>query len=156
MDCREVEHKIDRYLRGELPGDVADEVEAHLDGCADCRGALQDARELQDAFGRASTPPVPDGFASDLRERAAEREETIIGPLPAWRSLSKPWKAAVAAGLVVGLALGIIMGAGPEQSDRGGARKVARAPGVDYMSSAHEGSINRAFVSMVSGPQGEK
>ena len=156
MHCGKVEHKIDRYLRDELPGEAADEIEAHLDGCPNCRGALEDARELEDMFGRASTPPVPDGFASDLRERAAEREETIIGPLPAWRSLSTPWRAAVAAGLVVGLALGIMMGAGPEQSDRAEARKVARAPGVDYMSSAHEGSINRAFVSMVSGPQGEE
>lgn len=155
MNCRETRHKLDRYLRGELPGEVADEVKTHLEGCPDCRGALDTARELAEVFHRASTPPTPEGFASDLRELAAEREETILGPLPAWRTLSTPWRAAVAASLVVGLALGIIMGSGPE-NPAGQEVEAAQAPGLDYLSDSPRGSINRAFVSMVSDSQGEK
>ncbi len=160
MDCRETQHKIDRYLRGELPGDAADEVEAHIDACPDCRRALDNARKLETVFRRASTPPAPDEFASDLRERAAERGQqsapdgdTVLGPLPAWRTLSTPWRAAVAASLVVGLALGIILGSGPASSRRTEAARAAQTPGLDYLSDSPRGSINHAFVSMISRSQ---
>ena len=156
MDCRKTQRKIDRYLRDELPRRAADEVDEHLQTCPDCREALENARRLNTMFERASTPPVPEAFAAGLRERAAERKNAILGPLPAWNSMSAPWRAAVAAGLVVGLALGIIMGAparGPT-SDR--APEVGHATGIDYLAQQPRGSINRAFLSMVSGPNGEE
>ncbi len=152
MECRKTQYKIDRYWRGGLSGEVADEVEAHLETCPECREALENARRLQHIVGRASTPPVPDGFASTVRERADERHDTIL-PLPSWRSLSAPWRTAVAASVVVGLGLGFIMGAGPQEAPRENGPEVAEATGLDYLSDSPQGSINRAYLNIIYRPE---
>jgi len=141
MECPEVKRKIDRYLRDELPSEASDRLEAHLRDCPDCRAALEGARGLEDVFRGSASPPVPDGFAKEVRVRAESA-------LPSWRSLSAPWRAAVAASLVVGLALGILMASG-------GAGRPPRAgspglKGLGYLSESPPGSINRAVAGLLS------
>ncbi|MEF8787448.1 MAG: zf-HC2 domain-containing protein [Planctomycetota bacterium] len=150
MECKKLRHKVDRYLRGELPSGATDEIERHLERCPDCRAALENARELENVFRQVSTPPVPDDFADEVSRRAAERTEKILGPLPTWRNLSDPWKAAVAASLVVGLAMGFILGGPSQRSRPGDEPEMVETTGLDYLSDSPRGSINRAFVSMIS------
>jgi anti-sigma factor RsiW len=95
---RHVEELLLPYLRGEVDPPERREVEAHLDGCAECRAARDDfaaiAEGLRDAL---PAPPVVHwgAYRALLRERLDRRARSGPGP---W-SL-RPWPAALAAGLV--------------------------------------------------------
>lgn len=59
---------LSRYLDGDLPAPLADEVRAHLAGCPACAGALGRMREV-DAAVRSASPPAAD--APDVAGRVS-------------------------------------------------------------------------------------
>jgi predicted anti-sigma-YlaC factor YlaD len=63
MNCTECQERLQALLDGEAHRPA--EVEAHLAGCAECRGLDTAARRLQGAL-RLATPPAP---PADLRQR---------------------------------------------------------------------------------------
>ena len=168
MNCQEVYEKIDCYLRGELPENSRREFEEHLDECVDCCEAVQRAQELTRVLTGASIPPVPEGFADDVmseaRSQMAEREKsrTILGPFYSFFDDSTVWRAAVAAGVLVGLGLGILMGYGATEirtetrmpSNRTVSADPARTYRLDYIAGNPPDSLSRAFVEMT-GPEEE-
>ncbi len=62
MDCKKVSRLIDSYAAEELFGDRAEEVKAHLDGCAGCRKILDEYRQAAKAL-NASVSPAPEADA---------------------------------------------------------------------------------------------
>ena len=48
MNCSETQGLLAGYLDGEIPSSDREEVEAHLEGCAECRGELDEMRVLVD------------------------------------------------------------------------------------------------------------
>jgi anti-sigma factor RsiW len=89
------------YLRGELASAERAGVEAHLQGCGECRAALADFAAIASRLERAPDPAPPihwGAFRAELRETLARR--TAGGRrVPGW-SL-RPLSAALAAGLAV-------------------------------------------------------
>jgi hypothetical protein len=68
MTCAEVRSQLWLLQYGELTFDQEERVESHLDGCADCRAALEREKELFTAFDGVAVEPS----ASLLRECRAE------------------------------------------------------------------------------------
>ncbi|PNS07405.1 anti-sigma factor family protein [Solilutibacter silvestris] len=84
MDCRLARSLLDAYLDNELDRADARAFEAHVDGCASCRGALSESDELRRALHEASLRyPAPPA----LHERivAAIATPTPAQPQHAWR-----------------------------------------------------------------------
>lgn len=91
------------FLRGELAAMDHERVAAHVAGCPECRGAIQESRLVLDALAaRRPAPPAVDwgGYQAELRARMAAR--------PARRWWTRPVPTlAVAAVLAVGILLGV-------------------------------------------------
>ena len=89
MTCDAVTKAIPLYHYGELPPEVEDAVEEHVDVCGECRQELERQRALAAALDRRIVAPPPDLLAECRHElaRAIYREET-----PAVRrTASDPW-----------------------------------------------------------------
>jgi anti-sigma factor RsiW len=81
------------YLRNELAAAERAAVEAHVEGCADCRAALADFAALAERLARAPEPAPSihwGAFRAELREALARRagapgrpRRWSLGPLPA-------------------------------------------------------------------------
>jgi anti-sigma factor RsiW len=89
------------YLRGELASAERAGVEAHLQGCGECRAALADFAAIASRLERAPDPAPPihwGSFRAELRETLARR---TAGGGRARRWSLRPLSAALAAGLAV-------------------------------------------------------
>jgi hypothetical protein len=94
--CEKVREQLSMLLYGELSFDEEEAVDAHLGGCAECRTALEQERELHAAFdGVEIEPPAPvlwDARQS-LRERIAAEHAPPSARRTGWwdRLLGGPW-----------------------------------------------------------------
>jgi len=93
MDCKDAMRLLEPYLDGELDRDEARALEAHVDGCAECRAALAELGRLRHAV-RSQAPRYT--APASLRERI--RSESIAPPSRAPRSHRTPawWRLAAA------------------------------------------------------------
>ena len=165
MRCEETLKQLAAFSAGELPADVRQAVQAHLAECAACRAALAEVDALAGVLASGQTPPVPPGFAARVMAAARQRQE----PEPAavwnlvrwWRLVPAPMHAAAAAVLVIGLAVGLLMGWTTSP-----ARQAAPAPAaaqadpldaynLDYLGDAPSGSLADSYLALVSGRNGE-
>jgi hypothetical protein len=90
------------YLRDELPPDARERIGAHVAACAECRGTLDDFRDIlaQLQQTRPEPPPVAWGrFQAELRARIEQRSPRRSGWVLPWRA----W-AGVSLAAAVGLA----------------------------------------------------
>jgi predicted anti-sigma-YlaC factor YlaD len=93
MDCQEIQEHLSAWLDGEVDREVGLEMEAHLEGCSLCRGAMARLRRLDEALGSLEVP-VPSNLAAGVLSRLPRR------PSVWWKSLS------LAASLLLGIVLG--------------------------------------------------
>jgi anti-sigma factor RsiW len=107
---------LNAYLDGELPERTRREVECHLAGCPACLLEFEGLRGLAPLLGNDEVPPVPVGLSARilaeaaLRQKRKEAGKTSGGE---WLEfLFQPWlvRGATIAALVVGLAMGALMG----------------------------------------------
>jgi hypothetical protein len=78
-NCATMKDFFALYLYGELSFDEEERVESHLDGCADCRKALERQREVQVALDNIAIEPSPTLLRScreELHMRLAEESHT--------------------------------------------------------------------------------
>jgi hypothetical protein len=165
MRCRDVHSKLDLFANGELTSVERQRIEMHLESCASCREALTRARRLENVLAAASCPPVPEGFASSVLERARQDQS-----IPVARHVFRPddghsacrrtdcqsvpqpgrvfrlgrrhsvWRqlrfaAATAAALSAGLLMGLIMGRDIWRADVAPAPAAAR-PSAELLAAA--------------------
>ena len=91
---------IDRELK---PAESA-ALEAHLEGCAECRGLLKDFRRLDEAMVSEPPPPVPAGLEARILASLPARGP-VGAPRPFWRQ-AMPLAAAASIAMAVLLWLG--------------------------------------------------
>lgn len=79
MDCKTAAPLLEAYLDGELDRDLARELEAHVDICADCQAALADLGRIRHAI-REHAPRY--AAPAELRQRIkqAAHDERIARP----------------------------------------------------------------------------
>jgi Putative zinc-finger/HEAT repeats len=70
--CEKVRTQLSMLLYGELSFDEEETVDAHLEGCAECRAALERERELHAAFDQAEIEP-PASVLWDARQNLQQR-----------------------------------------------------------------------------------
>lgn len=102
----EVQELLPWFVNGTLEADEAERVEAHLAGCAECRGELAAERQL--AEGIANLPVDVEGSWEGLQERL---DAEAVGrlqppPPPVWRKpVPLVWALAAPVAAAAGVAL---------------------------------------------------
>jgi hypothetical protein len=93
-NCESVRGHFALLLYGELSFDEEERIESHLDGCADCRAALDRQRALHEALDGVSVTPSP-ALLSRCREdlaRSLPHEKPATGGLGVWwRQMNSRW-----------------------------------------------------------------
>jgi anti-sigma factor RsiW len=99
MDCRNTRSLIELYLDDELDRTQSLELETHVDGCIDCRGALNGLNEVRRAL---RDPSLHHTAPPALRERIAAdaRSNATIAHLRSRRRLPAAWMRYAAACLI--------------------------------------------------------
>jgi anti-sigma factor RsiW len=160
MKCQKVHEKLDAYVARELPPGKAQRLENHLKTCPACREALVGARRIAAVLSETQAPPLPDGFADRVVSRArrrvpaVERKHAVAPPWSRFSTLA--WRSAVAAGVVVGLALGAIMGRDVSEPSQVGASvrdAVVETYQLDYFAEAPGGSVADGMIQMMGLPE---
>jgi len=83
LDCAQVRMHFALLLYGELSFDEEEGVESHLDGCAECRAALEREKSLHAAFDSLSADP-PASLLRQCRAELAAALHSDQGPVSAW------------------------------------------------------------------------
>lgn len=115
MSCRKIQQLIQAYVDGEVSPAERSRVEAHVDQCAACAGALRETRQLTALLAGAPERRVSDRFEHDLMA-ALQRAEPQAAPAAWWERfrLRFEWRVrmpalatagGLAAALVVSLAV---------------------------------------------------
>jgi len=133
MRCEDLLGRLEAYANGQMSPAEWDAAAAHLRNCAACTRGLARVDRLAALLGQGQTPPVPTGFVARLMTAARRRQlpMTAVGwnPVRWWKLGSVPMHAAAAAVLIVGLAVGMVMGWTTATS-------TARAPAPDGVAEA--------------------
>ena len=166
MRCEDLQSRLEAYANGGMSPDEREAAAAHLRNCADCTRALARIDSLAAVLAQAKTPSVPSGLAVRVMAAARSRRPAMAeagwNPVRWWRQVSMPMHAAAAAVLIVGLAVGLVMGwmARPstiqtqttEAATQGDALD---AYNIDYLGDAPAGSLADSYLALVSGRNGE-
>jgi len=121
MTCVRINEQIDDYLDRDLPSGVLEELDGHIEACADCAAALAAERQLRQAL---RTDPVlgpSTGFFGRALDEAARKGGQE-------RRRRRVWGAggALAAGLAVWLVAGLFLRA-PDLEQTSGIPNVTMA-----------------------------
>lgn len=114
--CAGNRKRLNALIDGELPERSRCEVERHLLECSACRREFDELRGLAPLLEKDEVPPVPAGLSARILAEATfrqRRKEAEIMSDWQWREfLFQPWlvRGATTAALVVGLAIGALMG----------------------------------------------
>ena len=117
MTCEQALSRLDDYVDGELDEAAFQEIELHLDGCAECREAERAVRALMAEAAALPREILP---ARDLWPELAERlrgaEGARLVPRPALPSWRTPMAMAAAASVLVALTATLwVRGHGPRR-----------------------------------------
>ena len=168
MRCARVRKSLTAYLDSELPADLCQEMATHLQCCTSCRQSWTRLRQLDGLMRVAPAVALPDGFSERVLSQARQRdanprpaERAAFALIGRWKSVSLMQRTAAAAVLVTGIATGLLMGwqTGSKQSAQARANSAAFDDPVvvfnlDYLSSDPDGSLPRAYLSLVSAQKG--
>ena len=164
MRCRKVKRHLSALLDGLTPSDERAGMEAHLRGCPECQAALARLRRLSSLLESPPTPPVPGGFTERLMALACQRRQhrrrglriLSSGPMVFWRGMPASRRVAAAATVVMGLAIGALMGRDASRSiadahlepGRVGTADPAESYNLDYLSESPSGSLADAYLTL--------
>ena len=120
MNCHRAQAAISERMDGEhLPAGVSASVEAHLEGCIDCRAFAERAARVRTAVRIRPAEPIPDLVAPIMAE-VARTSPSRMPPLPRRRPVGRPRPMApVAAALAIGVMAGSLSVGGPWQDREG-------------------------------------
>lgn len=107
MRCAQARETMQARLDGTLSPGTAEEMEAHLAGCAACRAEAADLRAIDAELAAEETVDPPEGMAAAIARRAAARARVRRQVLiPGWLEGLTLAGAGVTAGVIaVGLRL---------------------------------------------------
>ena len=160
MDCTRFAEHINAYVDHAVPPEIRAAMQAHATSCPACRGEIEALVQLESVLHSAPEAPVPQGFAAHVMARAATqkapRKLSVLAwaGLPGWwQELPGPARAAAAAILVVGLALGGVMGWDANRNGSNAAPPAAPADALaaynlDYLAEAPAGSLAQVVLAL--------
>lgn len=110
MNCEQMNELLSAWLDGELSPTEEQQMQAHLEQCAQCRALFEQLQALHTSCSDMEELSAPDGFAQRVMERVADEPKAKVVPLfrrPPVRSLAALAACAV---LVVGFGRGVLNG----------------------------------------------
>lgn len=106
MTHEQVQEQLSAWLDGELANGERRAVEAHLADCAACRAVGDDLRQLARIASKLPASPPDRNLWPGIEARLRSSQVTpIAAPRSRWRAPAT-WAGLVAAGLLVGVAIG--------------------------------------------------
>lgn len=147
LTCAQARERLDDHVDELLDAEAARELEAHLEGCAGCRGELRDLRRLlaeAAALPDEIEPPreLWDGIAARLEPR--RRVLPFAPALRRWAFLAPPLAAAAALLLAVGLGLRPGPAPSPEPTPGPSQTPVTGTPGLQAAALGSSASLGQA------------
>lgn len=106
MRCKEFENKIIDYLEGRLQDTELIRMKEHLETCGHCNRLYAEVRRTYDMLGQEKAPELQAGFYDRVLARMQSqlpRTERVI-------TLNRVYATAATVLVLVGLALGILLG----------------------------------------------
>lgn len=99
MNCIDMQTHISAYMDGELAAPVREELERHIELCADCRGRLAAYRSISETLRRIAIPPLDPSYRGSLKAIPSMPDAVRPHRIPAlaWIPLPLSLAAAVAA-----------------------------------------------------------
>jgi anti-sigma factor RsiW len=165
MRCDEVIASLDAYLADELPSAKRAEIGAHVEACSDCRRVLNRARRLASLLAGTPAPSLPERFSERVLARARNRREQKAAAWSIrvwWLTFPAPMRAAAAAMLLAGAAIGIAFGWGAAPAPWSAASAQAEQDdsvlagyGLDTLGDAPDGSLAGTYFALLDGRNGE-
>jgi anti-sigma factor RsiW len=95
-----------RLASGELSDERRREIEAHLDGCAECRRSQAELAAVRDLLGEWKVDAGPRDMWPAIERRLEDRARVTLRPH--WRAAG--WLLRIAAAIVLGVGLGHLAG----------------------------------------------
>jgi predicted anti-sigma-YlaC factor YlaD len=170
MHCEHVRKKLNAYMDVELSEATMEKIKIHLDNCQDCSGALTRLQSLINVLEEVSTLEVPKDFANRVLAHAYERSKGAQSMQRKHVSVYRWWSlklftaqtAAAAAVLVIGLAIGGVMGWDTWHNQ--GIQSVGKSQmaqveptaiyNLDYLTDAPKGSLADTYLTLASATNG--
>lgn len=158
MRCRDSRNKLELLSAQALTPAERAQIETHLETCGACREALAKARRLEDLLLAAPAAPVPEGFAGRVIAQARLQQATAFRPKRASRFDQPAWKrfrvsVGTAAALAAGLLLGLAMGYQTWQAGRLGAVKpsgdLLAASSLESLAEPGGDSLAETYLSLI-------
>ena len=69
MDCQQVARRLDEYASSDLAAPERADVDKHLRGCAECRGALRELRALDASIRALPQETAPPDFLAQVHAK---------------------------------------------------------------------------------------
>ncbi len=66
MECREMFGRLSEFLDGELPADLCQQIQAHMDGCEPCQAFARTLRDTVERCRRLSSRPLPEDVKREI------------------------------------------------------------------------------------------
>ncbi|HOX05509.1 MAG TPA: anti-sigma factor [Planctomycetota bacterium] len=160
-NCADFHELLSALADGELPEAERARVQAHADGCPECRRLLERFRRLDAVVaGGLTPPPVPaerwTRMLADVTRAGRARQTAVLRPAPGRLLRAAVWTAAAAAVLALVVSLALHRGGnGPRAAEYSSAQVVAVAPsdgdGQILVLAAPEGGLSLVIVSTAPG-----
>jgi anti-sigma factor RsiW len=162
MDCKHFAKHLHACVDNAVAPAIRAAMQAHAVSCPACRREFESLAQLEAVLRSApQPPPVPAGFAGRVMARAAAARNArapfrLVARLPGfdwWEDLARPARAAAAAVLVAGLAMGAVMGWDANRNGRSPSA-VATQPdalaayNLDYLAEAPAGSLAQVVMAL--------
>ena len=165
MRCDRTRTLMDRYVIEGLSREERAAFEAHLDGCQDCQQRIAGLRQLVTVLRDELLPPVPAQFADRVMSRARHERQSrrpwLGGTVRIWwEEANVPSMANAAAAVAAGLLLGVALG---EQSWQRAVSAVERPAvhrdaetleSLDFLSGYAGKSFTETYLSLTNNAQG--
>jgi len=71
MSCRELLERLSEYMDGELPQEICQEIQRHMEGCAPCVAFVKTLKKTAGICRRLPSKPIPPAVVADLRNLLA-------------------------------------------------------------------------------------
>ena len=106
MRCKEFENKIIDYLESNLPHADMERMEEHKEECRNCNRLYSEIRQTYGMLDNERIPVLQDGFFERVQAKKRQSRNTTGRVI----TLNRVYAAAAAIAIMVGLALGIMLG----------------------------------------------
>ena len=163
MRCHGVRQKLDLFIRQELTPSLRERIKVHLSGCGRCREELVRLRRLEELLVSAPSPPVPEGFAKRVVERARRGAVPDSANVSARRQLRnrRGRRVRIALGTAAALAGGLLLGGylGAQTWDSAPPAAIEQADplagsGLEQFVEPGGDSLAQAYLTLTSGGDG--